>query len=182
MQILILSGSFHSNSKSLRIASFVRDHLSEHQCEIPSLDLLPFYSEDLNIDKPKFVLEYLSSVEKCHGIVCITPEYNHSIPAVLKNAIDWASRPAFSSPLKGKPVTIISQAEGPVGGARVQAHLKLVFDSTLSVIFPSHEMMLTNVSKVINENSEITDHDTKRRVLRHMNEFSAFAKAFIVGD
>lgn len=179
MRILILSGSFHSKSNSLRIADFVKNHLSAHHCEIPLLNSLPFYSEDLNLIKPDSVSEFLRVVEKCDGIVCITPEYNHSVPAVLKNAIDWASRPAFKSPLKGKPVTIISQAEGPVGGARVQAHLKLVLDSTLSIIFPSHEMMITNVSKAVNENSEIVDVETKRRIVRHVDEFVSFAKAFI---
>lgn len=178
MRLLLLSGSFHSKSKSLLISGFVKNHLVEHECEISQLDALPFYSEDLNLEKPANAAAFLRSVEICDGIICITPEYNHSIPAVLKNAIDWASRPAFKSPLKGKPVTFISQAEGPVGGARVQAHLKLVLDSTLSIIFPSHEMMITSVSKVVSENGDITDIDTKRRILRHLDEFLVFTKRF----
>ena len=175
MRILILSGSFHSNSKSLRIARALRNHLSQHHCDIPRLDELPFYSEDLRTDKPAGVKALLEMTQACDGIICVTPEYNHSVPAVLKNAIDWASRPAFDSPLKDKPVTIISQAESPVGGARLQAHLKLVFDATLSSIFPAHEMMITGVSKVLDENDTIVDPDTGRRLFRHLDGFLEFA-------
>lgn len=182
MRLLLLSGSFHSKSKSLHIAAFVKNHLIDHECIIPQLDSLPFYSDDLNIDKPAIVREFLNSVELCDGIICITPEYNHSIPAVLKNAIDWASRPAFKSPLKDKPVTIITQAESPVGGARAQAHLKLVLDSTLSIIYPSHEMMITSVSKVIDDNGVIANTDIIRRLIRHLDEFIGFAKRFAVSN
>lgn len=177
MRLLILSGSFHSNSKSLQIARGVTEYLSHHRCDTPRLESLPFYSKDLSTDKPAAVKALLEATTACDGIVCITPEYNHSVPAVLKNAIDWASRPAFNSPLKGKPVTIISQAETPVGGARVQAHLKLVFDATLSDIFPAHEMMITGVSKVLDDNGNIVDPDTRRRLHRHLDEFLQFAEA-----
>lgn len=176
MKLLLLSGSFHTHSKSLYLAGFVKNHLLDHECNIPALDALPFYSEDLSADKPAAVHALLDAVTQCSGIICITPEYNHSIPAVLKNAIDWASRPAFNSPLKNKPVTIITQAESLVGGARAQAHLKLVLDSTLSVIFPSHEMMITGVSKVINNTHDIVDEATHTRLVRHLDEFVKFAQ------
>ncbi len=176
MKFLLLSGSFHKKSKSLVIAEFVGNYLASHQVECPLLDCLPFYSIDLEQDKPEKVRLFLESVHQADGIICITPEYNHSVPAVLKNAIDWASRPAFHSPLKDKPVTIISQADSPVGGARVQAHLKLVFDATLSVLFPSHEMMLTPVSKIINQEGHLIDQDAVRRMTRHLDEFVRFLK------
>lgn len=182
MKLLLLSGSFHSKSKSLLIASYIKNYLKDHDCDISALNTLPFYSEDLNLDKPDNVTEFLRSVDKCDGIICITPEYNHSIPAVLKNSIDWASRPAFKSPLKEKPVTFITQAEGSVGGARAQAHLKLVLDSTLSIIFPSHELMITSVSKMVDENGDISDPDTKRRIINHLDAFIVFTKRFGVSD
>ncbi|MBL4585102.1 MAG: NAD(P)H-dependent oxidoreductase [Pseudomonadales bacterium] len=96
--------------------------------EVPALNKLPIYCEDIDKHKPKIVQDFLLQVESANGILFCTPEYNHSIPAVLKNAIDWASRPAFNSPLKFMPVSFITQAVSPVGGARAQAHLKLVLD------------------------------------------------------
>lgn len=182
VKIQILSGSFHAKSQSLRIARFLKHYLGEHGCEIPQLDALPFYSEDLAHNKPDNVCAFLEGIKNCDAIICVTPEYNHSVPAVLKNAIDWASRPAFHSPLKGKPVAIISQAEGPVGGARAQAHLKLILDSTLSILFPCHEMMIANVNAVVTEDCDISDANTKRRIVRHTDDFVAFARAFTDSD
>ncbi|WP_191603432.1 NAD(P)H-dependent oxidoreductase [Marinomonas algicola] len=64
-------------------------------------------------------------------------------PRRLKNAIDWASRPAFNSVIKDNPVTIITQANSPVGGARAQAHIKLIFDSTLSILYQGRDFSPT---------------------------------------
>lgn len=176
MKIYILSGSFHAKSKSLLIANFIKDHLKNHDCEIPQLDSIPFYSEDITRNKPDCVQSFLAGINDADAIICVTPEYNHSVPAVLKNAIDWASRPAFQSPLKNKPVAIITQADSPVGGARAQAHLKLILDSTLSVIFPSHEMMIAGINKAITENGEIVDPDVRRRLIRYIEEFLVFTE------
>lgn len=143
MKFVFLSGSFHSNSRSLALLKNIESAFGAHKTETVALDQLPFYSDDLNRDKPQAVVEFLAAISTANGVLICTPEYNHSIPAVLKNAIDWASRPAFKSALKDMPVSIITQAVGPVGGARAQAHLKNVLDSTLSKIHVCHEMMVT---------------------------------------
>lgn len=174
MKILLLSGSFHSKSKSISILDAIKGYAPEHDYEIPRLDELPFYSEDLSADKPDSVLKLLEQVKVCNGIVVSTPEYNHSIPGVLKNAIDWISRPAFDSVLKDKPITIITQANSPVGGARAQAHIKLIFDSTLSVIYPSHEMMITGIDKAIDTHGSISDVSVRNRLERHFSGFVQF--------
>ncbi len=148
-----------------------------HITEILKLDDLPFYSEDVNINKPDLVRNFLSVINSADAIVFCTPEYNHSIPAVLKNAIDWASRPAFNSPLKDMPITIITQAVSPVGGARAQAHLKLVMDSTLSKIHMCHEMMITNINEIFDHNMVITDIKIKERLARHIADFIGFAES-----
>ncbi len=174
MNFLLLSGSFHSKSRSLVILRTINSILYDHQCHLPSLDEIPFYSEDLSSNKPDSVKELISSVQKSDGIFICTPEYNHSIPAVLKNSIDWASRPAFESPLKGKPVSIITQAVSAVGGARAQAHLKLVLDSTLSEIHLCHEMMITHIDQIVNPAMNITDVNILNRLERHVNDFVTF--------
>lgn len=176
MNILLLSGSFHSRSRSLMLLRAVEALLPGHSCEAPHLPDLPYFCEDLNQDRPQVVLDFLAQVLRCDGIVFVSPEYNHSLPAVVKNAIDWASRPAFHSPLKDKPVSLITQADSPVGGARAQAHLKLVLDSTLCIVFPAHEMMITGVSRVLAAGDDISDPDTRRRTLHHVEAFIAFAQ------
>ena len=175
MKILLLSGSFHQKSRTLALLNVVAGLLHEHECSIPALDKLPFYSEDLaGTNAPATVRIFLDAVSAADGIVICTPEYNHSIPAVLKNAIDWASRPAFHSPLKDKPVTIITQAISPVGGARAQAHVKLVLDSTLSRIHPCHEMMVAEVDKKFDGQLQLTDEKTRERIARHLLDFNRF--------
>ncbi|MCR8923826.1 NAD(P)H-dependent oxidoreductase [Dasania sp. GY-MA-18] len=171
MKFIFLSGSFHSNSRSLAILKNIAGLFGEHETEIVKLDQLPFYSEDLNKERPEIIRDFLAKIAQADGIVCCTPEYNHSIPAVLKNAIDWASRPAFNSALKDMPISIITQAVSPVGGARAQAHLKLVFDSTLSKIQACHEMMITQVDQIFDEAMTISDPKIMARLDRHVSDF-----------
>jgi chromate reductase len=174
MQFLLLAGSFHSRSYTHALLDVVTTILAQHRCVRPALDRLPFYSEDLSSNKPQPVLELLDHVRQSDGLIICSPEYNHSIPAVLKNALDWASRPAFKSPLKDKPVTIITQAHSPVGGARAQAHIKLVLDSTLSLIHPAHEMMVTEVKDIFDAQMQLTDARTRERLQRHIGDFLAW--------
>ena len=176
MRFMLLSGSFHKRSISLGIIREIVLYLQGHECTVPRLDELPFYSEDLEAEsKPKNVSRFIEEVSLCDGMIFCTPEYNHSIPAVLKNAIDWASRPAFRSPLKEKPVAIITQAVSEVGGARAQAHLKLILDSTISKIQPIHEMMISGVNNKFNESQSIIHDKTLERLHRHINDFVSFA-------
>jgi len=173
MNFLLFSGSFHSNSRSLTVLNAVSKYLGDHSSDIADLDRLPFFCEDLNKNKPEVIRGFLDQVLNADGIICCTPEYNHSIPAVLKNALDWASRPAFNSPLKEKPVSIITQAVSSVGGARAQAHLKLVLDSTLSDIHICHEMMITGIDTIIS-GGLVTDLKTLDRLDRHTQDFIRF--------
>lgn len=176
MKFIFLSGSFHSKSRSLAILKNIQNMIGEHEVETPALDKLPFYSEDLNKDRPKIVRDFLETLNTADGILICSPEYNHSIPAVLKNAIDWASRPAFNSVLKGLPVSIITQAVCPAGGARAQAHIKLILDSTHSKIHICHEMMVTQVNEIFDDEMIITHAKTLERVERHVNDFISFTE------
>jgi len=176
MKFIFLSGSFHRNSRSLAILRNIECLFGEHETETLKLDNLPFYSEDLNIDKPEIVRELLLKISTADGVLICSPEYNHSIPAVLKNAIDWASRPAFNSILKDMPVSIITQAVSPAGGARAQAHFKLVLDSTLSNIHICHEMMITQVNEIFDKEMNISNTKTLERLDRHVTDFIEFTK------
>ena len=174
MNFVILSGSFHSHSKSLILIENIKTLLQTHSFTIPRLDRLPFYSVDLEQNKPGELTGFLEQINQADGLIFITPEYNHSIPAVLKNAIDWASRPAFNSPLKDKPVAIITQADSPVGGARAQAHLKLILDATLSRLPLSHEMMIGQIDSVLDVDGHITGDTVLSRLQRYLEQFITF--------
>ncbi|MCH9690548.1 MAG: NAD(P)H-dependent oxidoreductase [Gammaproteobacteria bacterium] len=174
MKILLMSGSFHSESKSIAILNAVKTYAPEHEYIFPWLDKFPFYCEDLSAKKPNEILELINTVKTCDGIIICTPEYNHSVPAVLKNAIDWLSRPAFNSVLKAKPITIITQASSPVGGARAQAHIKLILDSTLSTIYPCHEMMISGIDNILDNSRKIVDRKIESKLKMHLLGFFEF--------
>ncbi len=177
MRFLFISGSFRNRSRSLAILKNIEPFFDGHKIETPDLDKLPLYNDDLNNDKPAPIIAQLQLAESVDGILFCTPEYNHTIPAVLKNYVDWVSRPAFNSPLKDMPVSIISQADSPVGGARAQAHMKLALDSTLSKVHVCHEMLIASVSTIFDDDMQITNDKVLERLKRHSNGFIAFTKA-----
>jgi len=83
--------------------------------------------------------------------VLCAPEFNHSIPGVLKNAIDWASRPAFQSVLAYKPVAIMATSRGPLGGARCLEHMRVALDSCLSRIALAREVIISATDNKIRD-------------------------------
>ena len=101
--------------------------------DIFPLDEVPLYNADLDGDKPPAaVVQLKSAIASADGLVLCSPEYNYGMPGVLKNAIDWASRPGFASPLKGKPVLIMTASPGTAGGVRAQAQIRDALAATLA--------------------------------------------------
>ena len=139
MQLLGLAGSLRrgSHNRGLLVA------LGEALPEGASLTLfdrlaeLPTFDPDQRTD-PEPVVAWKAAIAAAHGLVIATPEYNYSLPGVLKNAIDWASRPPSQSPLRGKPVGIVSAASGISGGMRAQYHLRqiLVYTDSPAMMQP----------------------------------------------
>jgi chromate reductase len=121
--------------------------------------------------KPEPVKQFMDSIADCDGVLFSTPEYNYSIPGLLKNAIDWASRPAYKSVMAGKPVAILSASVSPVGGARVQAHLRDILSATLSPVVPSPPFLLPQIQNKFDKEGELTDSASLQRLERYMEEF-----------
>lgn len=137
---------------------------------------LPHYNGDLDGErKPEPVNRLLESIRECDGLLFATPENNYSIPGVLKNAIDWASRPAYASVMVHKPAGIISGSTGLVGGARMQSHLKQVLTATLTRIYPSPELLVPQVQHKFGADGKLADPDVARRLRKYINEFVIWA-------
>ena len=92
---------------------------------------------------PAPVKALLAAIAEADGLILCAPEFNHSIPGVLKNALDWASRPAFASVMAYKPVAIMATSRGPLGGARCLEHMKVALDSCLSRVTLAREVIIT---------------------------------------
>lgn len=173
MRILGISGSLRKNAYNTQLLHHVAQLLpASSNLEIYSIGNICLYNEDIDGDsKPDEVLAFLSAIKSADALLFATPEYNHSIPGGLKNAIDWASRPAFDSVLKAKPCGIISAAKSPIGGARAQADLKNILDSTLSPVYPSVEYLLGMAHEKFNSSGYLIDETAIRRLQNYIKGF-----------
>ncbi|TNF33202.1 MAG: NAD(P)H-dependent oxidoreductase [Gammaproteobacteria bacterium] len=173
MKILGISGSLRKNAFNTQLLHAVKDYIPPAvDYDLIGIESLCLYNEDLDGDnKPESVIEFLARIQSADALLFATPEYNHSLPGGLKNAIDWASRPAFESVLKHKPCGILSATPSAVGGARAQADLKNVLDSTLSLIYPSVEYLLGSAHEKFNHDGKLIDATARRRLERYITGF-----------
>lgn len=139
-RILGISGSLRKASFStaiLRSAGKLLD--GEAQFDLVAMDDVPLYNQDLDTDAPpEAVVRLRQQIADADGLVIATPEYNYGVPGVLKNALDWASRPYGQSKLTGKPVLTLSSSPAFTGGVRAQAQLNetLLSNSAQIVLRP----------------------------------------------
>ena len=133
-RLLGISGSIRSQSNCTAVLRSLQALLPDSaSIELFPLDEIPLYNADLDGPAPPAaVAELKQAISRADGIVLCSPEYNYGIPGVLKNAIDWASRPGFKSPLRGKPVLIMTASPGAFGGARAQAEIRAAFAAVLA--------------------------------------------------
>jgi chromate reductase len=130
------------------------------QFELTLLSDVPLYNADLEGDAlPHGVRRLKQAIGAADGLIVCSPEYNYGIPGVLKNAIDWASRPGFASPLKGKPALIVTAAPGLFGGARAQAQIRDALAATLARPLALPHLAIPAVDRKLTE-GRITDETT----------------------
>jgi chromate reductase len=138
--------------------------------EIFNLEGIPPFNQDLEDQPPPSVKEFKAKIKKADALLIASPEYNYSIPGVLKNAIDWASRPHIDKVFDDKPVAIMSASSGRLGGARAQYHLRqsFVFLNMYPVNRP--EVMLPSAQQHIDENGRLTNEETRQLIRQLLEE------------
>lgn len=152
VHLLGLWGSLRRAAYSRAILMTVRDALATEIAIHPfEIGALPLYNADLDAESVEPVRALKSAIASSQGMVIVTPEYNYGLPGVLKNALDWASRPAYQSVLKGKPVAVISSSIGPTGGARAQGQLKQTLYGVLARTLPWPEVVIGNVADKVHD-------------------------------
>jgi chromate reductase, NAD(P)H dehydrogenase (quinone) len=162
LRILGIAGSLRRqsyNRAALRAATQVA--LESATVEIFELDGIPGFSEDDEQNPPAKVVELKRRIREADAILFVTPEYNYSIPGVLKNAIDWASRPYGDNAWSGKPAAIMGASTGTIGTARAQYHLRqvMVFLNMFPVNQP--EVMIAKAHERFDAEGNLTDEKTK---------------------
>jgi chromate reductase len=130
------------------------------------LDEIPLYNADFDADhlRPPEVVRLKQAIAEAEGLLIATPEYNHGVPGVLQNAIDWASRPGLKSPLAGKPVAVMGASAGVVGTARGQQQLKLILMSTLALVMPHPGVLVGLAAEKFDHTGALVHEPTRQFV------------------
>ncbi len=157
---------------SLRRASYNRAVLRTAQSltpqdatlEIFDIDGIPGFSEDDESNPPRKVVELKTTVRAADAILFVTPEYNYSIPGVLKNAIDWASRPYGDNAWNAKPVALMGASIGMLGTARAQYHLRQSFIFLNMYPLNNPEVMIANAASKFDEQGNFKDEKAKELI------------------
>lgn len=177
INILGFTGSLRKASFNLAALRAAQELLpAGANLEIVDLAPIPFFNEDVEaVGLPPAVIEFRKKVEEADALLIATPEYNYSIPPVLKNALDWASR-APDSPLVNMPIAIISASTGMFGGSRAQYHLRQVCVRLDAITFSQPEAFITFAEQKFDEAGKLTDERAKRAITRVLQALVAQVK------
>ncbi|SRR6266699_6490366 len=176
INILGIAGSLRRQSYNRSALRAAQQLASEGvTVKIFEIDGIPGFNEDNEKNPPAKVVELKKQIRAADALLIVTPEYNYSIPGVLKNAIDWASRPYGDSAWFGKPAAIMGASIGTIGTARAQYHLRQIF--VFLNIFPINqpEVMIGNAAERFDPQGNLTDEKTKeyiRELLQSLAEWT----------
>lgn len=152
-RLIGMSGSLRAGSYSNAVLETLREKFAGiADLTVWGLAPIPLYNQDFEGDKrPPPVKALLAAIAAADGLVLCAPEFNHSIPGVLKNALDWASRPAFTSVMAYKPVAIMATSPGALSGARCLEHIKVALDSMMARVVLARECIITSCTAKIRD-------------------------------
>jgi chromate reductase len=176
-EVLGFAGSLRKGSynKAL-IRSAIEVAPSSVHIDVFDLEGIPPYNQDLENDPPMKVVEFKAKIKAADALLIACPEYNFSVSGVLKNALDWASRPKAGMPLEGKPVAIMSASTGRLGGARAQYHLRQCFVFLNMHPVNQPEVMLSNAPANVDANGNVTNEQTKALIRQLLESLVALTK------
>lgn len=178
--ILAFCGSLRQESYNKTVLEYAQSHAPEGvTIEIASVADFPLYNQELDNNMPKAVQKIKERVKAADAILFVTPEYNYSVPGVLKNAIDWISRPYGQNSFEGKPVGIMSASISSLGGARAQYHLRQSFVFLNMHDMKQPEFMLATAQDKIEQN-EIKDDKTQEKIVEYVEALAAFTRQHLI--
>lgn len=173
-RLLGISGSLRAHSTNSAVLKALASRLGENaELQLFALNDIPLYNSDLEADGfPDAVRALKDAISEADGLILCSPEYNYGLSGVLKNALDWASRPGFNSPLKNKPVLIMTSSPGVLGGVRAQAQLRDTLNATLSRVIACPQVVIPGVNQKI-QDGHFVDEPTLQFILAAVDELVA---------
>lgn len=176
-RIAVLVGSLRKESLNRKMARALAALAPEAlKLEIVEIGGLPLYNEDLEGDPPAAWTEFRKQVRQADGVLFVTPEYNRSVPGVLKNAVDVGSRPYAMSVWDGKPGAVMSVSPGAIGGFGANHHLRqsLVFLNVPAMQQP--EAYIGNAASLFDENGDLANNSIREFAVKYIQAFATWVE------
>ena len=176
-KILGVAGSLRKDSYNRALLMAIADLAPENiEIEIYELDKIPLYNQDIDTPEsmPESVRDFKRRIKEADAILFVTPEYNRSVPGVLKNAIDWASRPYNDNSFDDKPVATIGATDGMIGTAVAQYHLREIFSFLNAHPMERPQLFISGISKKL-DGAKIRDDELRKLLLLFINNLALWA-------
>jgi chromate reductase len=173
--IVALVGSLRKESFTLKIAKALSGLAPDTlKLDVITLHDISFFNQDLEAAPPADWVAFREKIHNSKGVLFVTPEYNRSIPGVLKNAIDVGSRPYGKSSFLGKPVGIVSNSPGPLGGVSAAKHLQNILPGISGPILGQPEIYLNGVGDAFDDQGELIKESLQAVMKQYIDAFAAF--------
>ncbi|MEO8809120.1 MAG: NAD(P)H-dependent oxidoreductase [Rhodanobacter sp.] len=179
IKIAVFVGSLRAGSFNRRLARAVEKLApDEFQFQHVQIDDLPLYSQDFDAAYPANATRLKSDIESADGLLFVTPEYNRSIPGVLKNAIDLGSRPWGTNSFAGKPAGVLGTSIAAAGTAMAQQHLRNVLAYLDVPVLAQPEVFIQFKDELIAEDGSIGNESTRKFLQGFVDKYAAWVKRF----
>src|ERR1700736_4930660 len=173
--IVVIVGSLRKESFTLKVANALAKLAPDTiKLNVVTLNDVSFFNQDLEAAPPADWLAFREKLQKSNGVLFVTPEYNRSIPGVLKNAIDVGSRPYSKSSFLGKPVGIVSNSPGPLGGVSAAKHLQNILPGIAGPILGQPEVYLNAVGDAFDDKGVLTKEALQKVLQQYIDAYAAF--------
>jgi chromate reductase, NAD(P)H dehydrogenase (quinone) len=178
IKVLGIVGSLRKESYNRKLMVAAGELMPEGmELEIAEIADIPIYNEDaLEAGPSEAVLKLKEKIAGADALLIATPEYNWSIPGVLKNAIDWVSRPINTTPLQGKPAAIMGATTGPWGTVRAQLHWRQVFAYTNTYLLPQPQVFVNMCEGKFDAEGKLTDEATQGQVRKLLEALDVWTR------
>jgi len=175
--IVVIVGSIRKESFSLKIAkALAKLAPASLKLDVTTLNDISFFNQDLEATPPADWVAFRDKLQKSDGVLFVTPEYNRAIPGVLKNAIDVGSRPYGKSSFLGKPIGIVSNSPGPLGGVNAAKTLQNILPGISGPIMGQPETYLNAVGDAFDDKGNLTKEALQKVLQQYIDAFAVFVE------